>query len=43
MLTPRFWLSTLVSVVIIMILIVIIKKVSSKYNVPFLSTLSKEV
>lgn len=43
MLTPRFWVSTLASVVIIMVLIVIIKKVSAKYNVPFLNTLSSEV
>lgn len=43
MLSARFWLATFASVIITMILIVLVKKVSKKYNVPFLAPLSEEV
>lgn len=39
----RFWVQTFLSVIITMILIVIIKRVSSTYNIPFLSSVASEV
>lgn len=43
MFSARFWLQTFASVIITMILIVIVKKVSTKYNIPFLGSLANEV
>lgn len=43
MLSIRFWVGIVINVIITMILIVLIKKMSTKYNIPFLSALSNEV
>ena len=43
MFSVRFWVGIFINVLVTMILIVIIKKVSTKYNIPFLNTLSQEV
>lgn len=43
MFSVRFWVQTLVSVIITMILIVLVKRVSSSYNIPVLSSIASEV
>lgn len=43
LLSPRFWVQTIASTLITMVLIVAIKKVSEKYNIPVIKTLSENV
>lgn len=43
LLSPRFWVSTIASVIVTMIFIYFIKKASEKYNIPVLSEVSAVV
>ncbi|MEK5036408.1 hypothetical protein MKY96_33800 [Paenibacillus sp. FSL R7-0302] len=43
MFSARFWIGIFANVLITMILIVIIKKLSAKWNIPFLAAVSAEV
>lgn len=43
MFSIRFWVQTLISTVFVMLMIYAVKKVSTKYNIPVLSTVSEGV
>lgn len=43
LLSPSFWMQTLISTLITMVCIYAIKKVTSKYNIPVVSAIAEEV
>lgn len=43
LLSPSWWISTIISTLVTMAVIVLIKKISAKYSIPVISTMAEEV
>lgn len=43
LLSPSWWVSTIVSTLVTMVFIYLIKKVALRYNIPAVSTIAEEV